>query len=120
MNSYNFFKDILDTYQSFGPLIQLAWLVVPCATVAFIFWLWFRYRLERNEQEARRAELDREINKEARRSDAPTGTQQDLHPYLWEDQRSGRVVAYHVPIPDAPTLMALLDEIPNKRDEGGG
>ena len=91
MNSYNFFQDLLDTYQSFGPFIQLAWLVVPCATIALIFWLYFRYRLK--------------LQAEASQQPNPP----DLHPYLWEDQRTGRVVAYHAPIPDAPTLMALLD-----------
>ena len=133
MPNYNLFKDILDTYQSFDQVMQILWLVVPCVTLVMLVALFFRYRLERNNQEARiadglagtdqeawRAELDRDMKNEFR--DFVMKNNHDprwVHPFLWEDESSGRVVAYPAPVEGAPVLLALLDysDYPSGRKE---
>lgn len=48
MTDYNFWQDILDTYQSFSDWLKFAWLVIPFAsTVAFVA-LILQYRLARH------------------------------------------------------------------------
>ena len=45
METYNFWKDLLDTYQSLSAPLQFAWLLLPPAFLFAFVWLVFRYGL---------------------------------------------------------------------------
>ena len=46
MPEYHFGQDLLDTYQSLSPFMQLAWLVVPFAFMIGVLFI-FAYRIEK-------------------------------------------------------------------------
>ena len=45
MQTYHFWADLFDTYQSLSPFLQFLWLVVPPVFVTVMFALWLNYRL---------------------------------------------------------------------------
>ena len=45
MQTYHFWADLFDTYQSLSPFLQFLWLVVPPVFVTVMFALYLNYRL---------------------------------------------------------------------------
>lgn len=46
METYNFWQDFFDTYQSLSDLIKVLWLIIPPAFVLGLVALTMRYRIE--------------------------------------------------------------------------
>ncbi|MBA8877238.1 hypothetical protein [Phyllobacterium myrsinacearum] len=55
MESYNFWQDFFDTYQSLSDWLKILWLIIPPAFVLGLVALTLRFRIERR-QAARGAE----------------------------------------------------------------
>jgi len=45
METYNFWQDVFDTYQSQSDFVQIMWIAMPCLTVFGIVVAFIRYKL---------------------------------------------------------------------------
>ena len=66
MDGYNFWKDLLDTYQSLSDGMKALWLIVPAAFALGLAWLILRTRIAlRKIQTAERGDLVYTIHRDA-------------------------------------------------------
>ncbi|MBN9136936.1 hypothetical protein [Phyllobacterium sp.] len=89
MDNYNFWQDLVDTYQSLSDWLKILWLIVPPAFMLGLVALTLRFRIESRKVERRfDGELVYSIHRDA-------GNQ--LH------------VVSHIPLAGGKTPLLLLD-----------
>lgn len=88
METYHFGRDLLDTYQSLTPLLQVLWLIVPPGFVCTLLAIWLRYRTVMSKHGLREG---------------------NAHLFDLNDQNIKRMIAQQPLEDDAPTLIAVRE-----------